>query len=91
MTVSAFATAVVATAITAAVASATATTFATHHFHQFLDFFVSSRTAFQYFTFENQITALSKGDKFDFTIPADKAYGNMTNNTLLTSPKIFLK
>ena len=25
--------------------------------------------------FENQITALSKGDKFDFTIPADKAYG----------------
>ena len=45
MTVSAFATAVVATAITAAVASATATTFATHHFHQFLDFFVSSRTA----------------------------------------------
>ena len=55
MTVSAFATAVVATAITAAVASATATTFATHHFHQFLDFFVSSRTAFQYFTFENQV------------------------------------
>ena len=43
MTVSAFATAVVATAITAAVASATATTFATHHFHQFLDFFVGSR------------------------------------------------
>ena len=55
MTVSAFATAVVATAITAAVASATATTFATHHFHQFLDFFVGSRTAFQYFTFENQV------------------------------------
>ena len=25
--------------------------------------------------FDNQITALSKGDKFDFTIPADKAYG----------------
>ena len=38
MTVSAFATAVVATAITAAVASATATPFATHHFHQFLNF-----------------------------------------------------
>ena len=36
MTVSAFATAVVATAITAAVASATATTFANHHFHKFL-------------------------------------------------------
>lgn len=35
--------------------SATATTFATHHFHQFLDFFVGSRTAFQYFTFENQV------------------------------------
>ena len=41
--------------------------------------------------FENQITALSKGDKFDFTIPADRLTDNMTNNTLLTSPKIFLK
>ena len=54
MTVSAFATAVVATAITAAVASATAT-FTAHHLHQFLNFFVGSRTAFQYFTFENQV------------------------------------
>ena len=25
--------------------------------------------------FENQITALSKGDKFEFTIEADNAYG----------------
>ena len=62
MTVSAFATAVVATAITAAVASATATTFATHHFHQFLDFFVGSRTAFQYFTFEKSGRHQPTGD-----------------------------
>ena len=55
MTVSAFATAVVATAITAAVASATAAITTTHHFHKFLNFFVRSRTAFQYFTFENQV------------------------------------
>ena len=55
MTVSAFATAVVATAITAAVASATTAITTTHHFHQFLNFFVRSRTAFQYFTFKDQV------------------------------------
>ena len=60
MTVSAFATAVVATAITAAVASATATTFATHHFHQFLNFFVSSRTAFNHFAFKDEIGACQR-------------------------------
>ena len=41
--------------------------------------------------FENQITALSKGDKFDLPFRQIRLTDNMTNNTLLTSPKIFLK
>lgn len=59
MAVAAFAATVVATfivttAATATVASATAA-FATHQFNQFLNFFVSSRTAFDDFTFKNQV------------------------------------
>lgn len=56
MAVSAFATAVIATVAAAAVASATAT-FTAHHLHQFLNFFVGSRTAFDYFTFKDQVSA----------------------------------
>lgn len=41
--------------------------------------------------FENQITSLAKGDKFDFTIPADKHTDNMTNNTLSTFRNISSK
>ena len=37
--------------------------------------------------FEAQIKDLQIGDKFDFTIPASEAYGNMTTTMLLTSPK----
>ena len=37
--------------------------------------------------FENQITALSKGDKFDFTIPADKAYGQYDEQHVIDLPK----
>ena len=37
--------------------------------------------------FENQITALSKGDKFDFTIPADKAYGQYDEQHVIDIPK----
>ena len=37
--------------------------------------------------FENQITSLSKGDKFDFTIPADKAYGQYDEQHVIDLPK----
>ena len=40
-------------------ASATAA-FATHHFHQFLNFFVSSRTAFNHFAFKDEIGACQR-------------------------------
>ena len=51
--------ATIATTITATVASATAA-FATHHFHQFLNFFVSSRTAFNHFAFKDEIGACQR-------------------------------
>ena len=38
-------------------------------------------------SFENQITTLSKGDKFDFTIPADKAYGAYDEQHVFDLPK----
>ena len=38
-------------------------------------------------SFENQITALSKGDKFDFTIPADEAYGAYDEQHVFDLPK----
>ena len=41
--------------------------------------------------FENQITALSKGDKFDLPFRQIRLTDNMTNNTSLTSPKYFVK
>ena len=50
---------VIAATITATVASATAA-FATHHFHQFLNFFVSSRTAFNHFAFKDEIGACQR-------------------------------
>ncbi|ERI80942.1 peptidyl-prolyl cis-trans isomerase, FKBP-type [Bacteroides pyogenes F0041] len=37
--------------------------------------------------FENQITVLSKGDKFNFTIPADKAYGEYDEQHVIELPK----
>ena len=37
--------------------------------------------------FENQITSLAKGDKFDFTIPADKAYGQYDEQHVIDLPK----
>ena len=54
-----------------------------------------SRTSLQFISglgttledFENQITALSKGDKFDFTIPADKAYGQYDEQHVIDLPK----
>lgn len=42
-------------------------------------------------SFENQITALSKGDKFDFTIPADEATEPTMSNMYLIFLKISLK
>ena len=39
--------------------------------------------------FENQITALSKGDKLILPFRQIRLTDNMTNNTLLTSPKYF--
>ena len=41
-------------------------------------------------SFENQITALSKGDKFDFTIPADEAYGAYDEQHVFDLPKKYL-
>ena len=38
-------------------------------------------------SFENQMTALSKGDKFDFTIPADEAYGAYDEQHVFDLPK----
>ena len=37
--------------------------------------------------FEEQITPLAKGDKFDFTIPADQAYGEYDENHVIELPK----
>lgn len=37
--------------------------------------------------FENQIVPLNKGDKFDFTIPADEAYGEYVDEHVLDLPK----
>lgn len=37
--------------------------------------------------FENQITPLTQGDKFDFTIPADKAYGEYDEQHVIDLPK----
>ena len=37
--------------------------------------------------FENQIVGLHKGDKFSFTIPADKAYGEYNEAHVHTLPK----
>ena len=41
--------------------------------------------------FENQITSLAKGDKFDFTIPADKAYGQYDEQHVIDLPKHIFK
>ena len=38
--------------------------------------------------FENQITSLAKGDKFDFTIPADKAYGQCDEQHVIDLSKL---
>lgn len=37
--------------------------------------------------FENQLTCLAKGDKFDFTIPAQKAYGEYDEQHVIELPK----
>ncbi|MDD3038704.1 FKBP-type peptidyl-prolyl cis-trans isomerase [Bacteroides sp.] len=37
--------------------------------------------------FETQVAALSKGDKFDFTIPAEKAYGEYDEQHVIDLPK----
>ena len=37
--------------------------------------------------FENQVAGLSKGDKFDFTIPAEKAYGEYDEQHVIDLPK----
>lgn len=37
--------------------------------------------------FESTIIALSKGDKFDFTIPADKAYGEYDDQHVIDLPR----
>lgn len=37
--------------------------------------------------FENQITSLAQGDKFDFTIPADQAYGEYDELHIIELPK----
>ncbi len=37
--------------------------------------------------FENQVTGLSTGDKFDFTIPVEKAYGEYDERHVVDLPK----
>ena len=37
--------------------------------------------------FENQVTGLSTGDKFNFTIPAEKAYGEYDEQHVIDLPK----
>lgn len=37
--------------------------------------------------FENQLVNLNKGDKFDFTIPCDEAYGEFNEDHILDLPK----
>lgn len=58
MAMSASAIASVITSVTASTFAVTATTsasFSTHHFYHFLNFFISGRAGFHYFTFKSEV------------------------------------